>query len=95
MGRSYTRGVQEPDASSVEVLLFGPAARAAGSASARVRVPDPATVHGVLQALAVQRPEIAFALPGARIAVNHAFAQADAAVRPGDEVALIAMVSGG
>lgn len=87
--------MREPDASSVEVLLFGPAARAAGAATARVRVPDPATVRGVLQALAVQRPEIAFALPGARLAVNHAFVPADATVRPGDEVALIAMVSGG
>ena len=87
--------MREPDASSVEVLLFGPAARAAGSATARVRVPDPATVRGVLQALAAQRPEIAFALPGARLAVNHAFVPADATVRPGDEVALIAMVSGG
>lgn len=79
----------------MEVLLFGPAARAAGTASACVRVPDPATVRGVLQALAAQRPEIAFALPGARLAVNHAFVPADATVRPGDEVALIAMVSGG
>ncbi len=87
--------MREPDASSVEVLLFGPAARAAGAATARVRVPDPATVRGVLQALAAQRPEIAFALPGARLAVNHAFVPADATVRPGDEVALIAMVSGG
>lgn len=79
----------------MDVLLFGPAARAAGASSARVRVPEAATVEAVLRALAVQRPEIAFALPGARLAVNHAFARADAPVRAGDEVALIAMVSGG
>jgi molybdopterin converting factor small subunit len=79
----------------VEVLLFGPAARAAGASSAQVRVPARATVSCVLQALAAQRPEIAFTLPGARLAVNHRFAQGDATVHPGDEVALIAMVSGG
>lgn len=80
---------------TMNVLLFGPAARAAGAANVRVRVQASATVRTVLDALASQCPEIAFALPGARLAVNHAFAQADAAVRPEDEVALIAMVSGG
>ncbi len=79
----------------MDVLLFGPAARAAGAASIRVRVPGSATARMVLEALATQRPEIAFALPGARLAVNHALAPADAVVHPGDEVALIAMVSGG
>ncbi len=79
----------------MNVLLFGPAARAAGAASTRVRVPASATVRMVLDALAAQRPEIAFALSGARLAVNHAFAQPTAVVHPDDEVALIAMVSGG
>jgi molybdopterin converting factor small subunit len=87
--------VHEPDGFSVNVLLFGPAARAAGADSARVHVPAAATVRIVLDALATQRPEIAFALPGARLAVNHAFAQADALVTVDDELALIAMVSGG
>ena len=80
---------------TMKVLLFGPAAKAVNSRHAEVRVSLPTTAGAVLQALASQLPEIAFALPGARLAVNHSFVQADARVHPGDELALIAMVSGG
>jgi molybdopterin converting factor small subunit len=80
---------------TMKVLLFGPAAKAVNSRHAEVRVSLPTTAGAVLQALASQRPEITFALPGSRLAVNHAFAAADAVIHPGDELALIAMVSGG
>jgi molybdopterin converting factor small subunit len=79
----------------VEVLLFGPAARVAGARSVQVRVHASATASDVLRSLPQQHPEIAFALPGSRLAVNHAFAGADTIIRRGDELALIAMVSGG
>ena len=51
----------------------------------------------VLAALARACPAIADALPGCRLAVNHAFADGDDAppIQSGDEVALIGMVSGG
>ena len=80
---------------TMKVLLFGPAAKAENSRHAEVRVSLPSTAGAVLQALASQHPALAFALPGSRLAVNHAFAEPDSAVRQGDELALIAMVSGG
>ena len=57
--------------------------------------PERATVAGVLASLAEQHPSLRFALPGARLAVNRAFASGDAPMAPGDEVALIALVGGG
>jgi molybdopterin converting factor small subunit len=66
---------------TVKVLLFGPAAQAVNARHAEVRV----SLHAAL----------AFALPRARLAVNHAIAASDAAVRAGDELALIALVDGG
>lgn len=80
---------------TADVLIFGPAAQAAHADRVAVRLPAAATARDVLAALADQHPRLRFALPAARLAVNHRFAQEAAPVRPGDELALIALVGGG
>ncbi len=79
----------------LRVLLFGPAAAAAGSAEVRVPAPSGATAGAVLHALAESHPALRPYVAAGRLAVNHAFAAPDYTVQPTDEVALIAMVSGG
>ena len=81
--------------SQVRVLVFGPAARAVGAASVSVRAALPIAAGALLHELRMQHPALEFALTNARLAVNHAIARADAPVRAGDEVALIALVDGG
>lgn len=82
---------------TLDVLIFGPAAAAAGADRVRVRISgeSPVTVADVLRATVEQHPSLRAASFGARLAVNHAFAEADVPVEAGDELALIAMVSGG
>lgn len=86
----------------VEVLVFGPV-RAAIQRD-RVTVDVVATEHGVctagevLKALQEQHPALRSTIGSierARLAVNQRYADGDAAIRAGDEVALIAMVGGG
>lgn len=80
---------------TIDVLIFGPAADAAGAPRVRVTPAERPTVASVLAALADQHPALGFALSGARLAVNRAFAPAEAPIAPGDEVALISLVGGG
>ncbi len=79
------------------MLIFGPAASAAGSDRLRVRFADGESPSAgeVLAALAREHPDVGFALGGARLAVNQAFAAAETRIVAGDEVALIALVGGG
>jgi molybdopterin converting factor small subunit len=81
----------------LSVLIFGAAATAAKADRVSVEIGQTgaATVRDVLDALGVQHPEIGFALPGARLALNHAFAAPDARVGADDELALISLVGGG
>jgi len=86
----------------VEVLLFGPAAMAAGADRVTVSMPerptggtDSATARDITAALIEQHPALRFALSAPRLAVNQKFASPDTVVRPGDEVALITLVGGG
>lgn len=80
----------------LEVLLFGPQAALAGAREVRVALEgSEATPAAVLAALAEGAPALAASLGASRLAVNHEFAAADTVVRPGDEVALVGMVSGG
>ncbi len=85
----------------LEVLVFGQVATTIAADRIRIEVAASAdehassTVHAVLAALDEQHPEIRFALPAARIAVNHAFATADTRVTARDELALISLVGGG
>ncbi len=80
---------------TVQVLVFGAIAAAANAHSVSVAVPSSPTVADVLAALAAEHPALRFALPSARLAINSAFAASTAAVGPGDELALIALVGGG
>lgn len=82
----------------VKVLLFGPAAAAAGCDSITVSVMQPASGLDVLCALGAKEPRIkAMTDPqgGARLAVNHSFVAVSQEITARDEVALITMVSGG
>ncbi len=79
----------------VTVLLFGPAAAAAGAGRVAVRMDGGATAADVLRGLAEQHPSLAAAVRGGRLAVNAAFVPEGTPVMAGDEVALIALVSGG
>jgi molybdopterin converting factor small subunit len=79
----------------VRVLLFGPEATALGRREATVEVPPVATCAHVKAALAASFPAIAGAIDAARLAVNAEFALPSRPIAPGDEVALIGMVSGG
>lgn len=79
----------------VRVRLFGAEAAAAGRDSLTITLTQTATCRDVVEALARTCPPLRGMLPGARVAVNHEFAAPDDPVRPGDEVALIGLVSGG
>ena len=80
---------------TVRVLIFGALARELSCREIVVEVQTPASVRGVNQALAERYPAKSAFFRGARLAVNHSFAPQDAAVQPGDEVALIELVGGG
>ena len=80
---------------TVRVLLFGPQAALAGASAVDVTVADAPTPTGLLAALSTQHPSLADSLGASRLAVNHEFADPASAIQPGDEVALIGMVSGG
>ena len=79
----------------VEVLLFGPQAAIAGDRRVSLDVPLPASLGGVRGALAAACPGLAPTLPASRLSVNRRFAPDSTEVLPGDEIALIGMVSGG
>lgn len=79
----------------VHVLLFGPEARAAGCSRVSVHVEAPCTCDTLKHELARTVPAIASLIPAARIALNAEFAPPGCTIAPGDEVALIGMVSGG
>jgi molybdopterin converting factor small subunit len=76
------------------VLLFGPAAAAAGTNQITLESASPLTAAATLERLA-ENPRLRPLLQGARLAVNHAFVSPDHPITGRDEVALIAMVSGG
>ncbi|MCE9619234.1 MAG: MoaD/ThiS family protein [Planctomycetes bacterium] len=80
---------------TIRVLIFGSLARELSCKEIAVEVAAPATVSGVNRALAAKYPAKASFMSSARLAVNHAFAKPEAAVQPGDEVALIELVGGG
>ena len=78
----------------IKVLLFGPQAQLAGTREVTLSV-EPPTAGGVLNTLANEENSLAASLPVSRLAVNHEFVDEDHPIHPGDEVALIGMVSGG
>lgn len=87
-----------PLAMELTVLLFGPAAAAlGGQGSVCVPVPSDsaATVADLGRAMRERFPPLAPMVATGRFAVNHSFAGEHDRIGPGDEIALIAMVSGG
>lgn len=80
---------------NVRVLLFGPAAMAAGTDSVTVSAVGAATAGLVLAAIGEQFPTLRPFTRGGRLAVNANYADAATRVVAGDEVALISLVSGG
>ena len=80
----------------ITVLLFGPQARRVGRRDVVIECPgDSATGAQLRAALANAAPALADTLPASRLAVNHAYIGEEDPIHPGDEVALIGMVSGG
>lgn len=80
----------------VVVKLFGPAAQRAGAREIAVTLEGGrATCAALRESMVRATPALAAVLAQGRFAVNHEFAGDDDVVSPGDEVALIAMVSGG
>jgi len=80
----------------IKVRLFGVEARSLGRSELELDLPQAApTCADVRRAAAAAAPRLASWLAICRFAINHAFVDEAAAVGPGDEVALIGMVSGG
>ncbi len=81
---------------TVSVLLFGPQAMLAGQQEIEITVAEESPTAGnVLAALEAAEPKLAPSLRTSRLAVNHEFADANQPIQPGDEIALVGMVSGG
>jgi molybdopterin synthase catalytic subunit len=79
---------------AIEVLYFGGARDAAGTARERLASP-PATVGELRRALAALHPSLARILPRCRVAVDEEFADDVAPLRDGGEVAIVPPVAGG
>ncbi len=79
----------------VRVLLFGPAAAAVGAGQITVQTEPGASVAALRCAIVEQHARLADVVSVGRLAINSAFVPEDTTVRSGDEVALIALVSGG
>ncbi len=81
----------------IRVLLFGPAALAQGESEVRLEIEDAPShpVRAVLDALADQHAHLAPFTDKGRIAINGKYATEPICIGSDDEIALIAMVSGG
>jgi len=91
--------MRDADATTLSLVYLARLREAFGAASERVELPAGVTSVAALRAWLAARggawaTELA---PGraVRIAVNHAVAQPDTPVRPGDEIALFPPVTGG
>jgi molybdopterin synthase catalytic subunit len=79
---------------AIDVLYFAAAREAAGTPRETL-APVPATVADLRRALVAAHPALARVLPRCRIAVDHEFADDEAPIRDGVEVALVPPVAGG
>ncbi len=82
---------------TAKVLIFGPFADAAGARTLEVCLPetDRVTASVVMAQVAEQHPALRALLRHAMLAVNCSKADDTTVVRPGDELAIIGLVSGG
>ncbi|HVR62292.1 MAG TPA: molybdopterin converting factor subunit 1 [Polyangia bacterium] len=79
----------------VQILYFAVLRERLGREQEAIELPDGATVAAALAALSGRYPPVAALLPRVQTAVNRAFADGAAALRDGDELALIPPVAGG
>ncbi len=79
----------------VRVLLFGSLREAAGAKELSVEVPERASVVALRALLSSSQPAFQRFAGRLRVAVNHEFADDDAMLSDGDEVAFLPPVSGG
>ena len=77
------------------VLLFASLKDAAKAERVVVHLGDGATVADLLEACAMEHPVLAAWLPHVKVAVNCEYADANAAIRSTDEIALLPPVAGG
>jgi molybdopterin synthase catalytic subunit/molybdopterin synthase sulfur carrier subunit len=80
---------------TVQVQLFAVARQLAGRETVAVLLPEPATVGQLRRALGEQFPALASVLPHVMFAVNAEYADDQAVIPPGAQVACIPPVSGG
>ncbi|MCB9838006.1 MAG: MoaD/ThiS family protein [Phycisphaeraceae bacterium] len=78
-----------------DILLFGPAATTAGAPSVAVNAPPGSTCDTLRAALAEQHGAIAAIARSGRLAVNGAYVDGSTVINESDELALVALVSGG
>ncbi len=79
----------------VRVVLFSVLRELVGTDEIVLRLPAPARAEDVLGRLGAEHPGLRAYAPVTRLAVNRTYAPTSAALRDGDEVALITPVSGG
>ncbi len=79
----------------IRVLLFGAAADRAGTRETELPVEEGVTLAEIWPLLAGRHPGLAPMRDTLAFAVNGEYARGDAAVSPGDEVAVLPPVSGG
>jgi molybdopterin converting factor small subunit len=78
-----------------DILLFGPAATAVGSSSVRVACEPGSTCEQVRRAVIEQHGSLAPIARAGRLAVNGAYTDGSTIINETDELALVALVSGG
>lgn len=78
-----------------EILLFAGLREAARRDAITIELPADARVRDLLAAVAREHPELAAGLPPCRVAIDQTFADQEAPVPEGSEIALIPPVSGG
>jgi MoaE-MoaD fusion protein len=79
----------------VRVLFFGMLKDIVGKGSDAIDLHAGATIRDVIDRYSDQSPEMRSFIPSIAVALNQQFAQADAKLKSGDEVALMPPVSGG
>jgi len=79
----------------LDILLFGPAAMAAGCSAVRVECSAGSSCDAVREAMRSQHQGIEAIVKAGRLAVNGAYVDGSTVIEPGDEVALVSLVSGG
>jgi molybdopterin converting factor subunit 1 len=79
----------------ITVKLFAILRERSGLAELQIELPDPATVADARQTILQKLPELEPLLKRVAFAVNRSYANTDAVLQDGDELALIPPVSGG